>query len=585
MPAADTARLIASLELRDKEFQAGIKRATGGVDTLEKRLNKIGNIGAHGLRTAGRNLEKGLAIGAVAAGGALTYAVVKAVDLESAIADVNKTVEGTPGQLKEVTDGLVAMSNRIPVTTQDLFDIAAAAGAMGVARKDILSFTETVAVLGATTNLTSEDAAVALGQLQNVIGLTGDEFDNFAASLVDLGNKGNSTEAQILEVARRAGGAAKLIGVAKEETLGWAAAAANLGLNEELAGTALQNLFLKTQSLVSSGGKNMALFAKISGKSAKTVKDDFAKDAGGALEDFLKGLGKLPKDARLQAIQKLFGKGSGMTRLILGLSDSIDQNLTPSLNTSTTAWEKNTAATAEAEQRFATTQSQLITLHNNIDNAAATIGTALLPVLNELAKEGVTWLQDPATQAGIKAFSKDLAKGARDAVTWLKSLDWNAIANALQAGAGFAKGLIDAFLAAPPWLQAFLAGGFVANKFTGGALVSIGGEIAKGIGGALGGQFFARGSSPVNPVFVSGGGIGGAPIPGGPATSTLGKVANIASKVFIVGMAAEAADLIHGAISPGGGLEDGSTAARPCRPTISSGRSARRTRPSSTSSG
>ena len=37
---------------------------------------------------------------------------------------------------------------------------------------------------------------MALGQMKNVIGLTGDEFDNFAASLVDLGNKGNSTEAQ-----------------------------------------------------------------------------------------------------------------------------------------------------------------------------------------------------------------------------------------------------------------------------------------------------------------------------------------------------------------------------------------------------
>ena len=80
-----------------------------------------------------------------------------------------------------------------------------------------------------------------------------------------------------------------------------------------------------------------------------------------------------------------------------------------------------------------------------------------------------TWIS--GHQEEIKQFGQNLAKGIKDAVTWAKSLDWDKITRSLQAGAGFAKGLIDAFLAAPPWVQTFLAGGFVANKFTGGDAV------------------------------------------------------------------------------------------------------------------
>ena len=52
---------------------------------------------------------------------------------------------------------------------------------MGIAKDDLAAFTEQVAILGATTDVIVEDAATALGQLNNVIGVTGDEFDNFAA--------------------------------------------------------------------------------------------------------------------------------------------------------------------------------------------------------------------------------------------------------------------------------------------------------------------------------------------------------------------------------------------------------------------
>jgi TP901 family phage tail tape measure protein len=531
MGLAETAKLVAELKLDAKQFTAGFKKAMSSADNLDKRLGKIGKAGA---ASAARNIERAALLGAGAAAAGITFAVKSAIDWESAMAGVNKTIEATPAELADIEKGLIALSNKTPIAATDLAAIAEAAGALGIAKQDIISFTETVAIIGSTTNVTTEDAATALGQLGNVLRLTGDDYDNFAAALVDLGNKGASTEAQILEIARRAGGGANLIGVAKDATLGWAAAAANLGMNEELAGTSLQNMFLKAMPAFTKGSKTLQ---QVTGQTAAQLKKSFSKDASGAIESLLVDLGKMPKDARLEAVQKLFGKGSGLTRLVLGLSDSMDRNLAPSLDTATQAWAENTAATEEAEKRFKTTEAQLAILKNNVTNAATTIGTNLLPLVNELASELTTWIQ--GHQGEIKQFGMDLAAGIKEAVKWAKSLDWDKITASLQMGAGVAKGIVSAFTSAPPWLQTFLAGGFLANKFTGGALGDAIGAIFKAVIPSM----MVRAGLVNLSGPVAGGGPGGA-VPVGGKTGAVGKIGSVAGaigKVFLVGMAAAVA--------------------------------------------
>jgi TP901 family phage tail tape measure protein len=505
VPTAETQRLVAELEVKDRQFTSGMARAERSVTKLEKRFDRIGRSAQRGARTAGRNIERGIAVGVTAGAGALAFAVHEAAKQESAITGIAKTVDGN---IEGVVDELKKMATQIPSSFEELAGIAELGGAMGVAKDDLAAFTKQVAILGATTDVNVEDAATALGQFQNVIGLTGAEFDNFAASLVDLGNKGASTEAQILEIAKRSGGAAKLFGIAKEEMLGWASAAANLGLGEELAGTALQKLFVEGRKFIARGGKELKTFAKVSGMTAKEFQRAWEKDAGGALEQFILGLGELSEGERILTIERLFKRGSGITRLLVGLSGETD-NLTESLDTSRTAWIEGTAAQEEAEKRFRTTESMMKRLGNTVSLAAATIGSELLPVIVDLSQEGIDWLTEPKTQAALKAFSKDLAKGAREAVTWLKSLDWGSIASSLQTAAGFAKGLVDAFMGFPDWVKAAVLTGWGLNKLTGGALTDILGEGLK-IGFD---QFLGKGSSPANPLWVA---TVGAPLGGGP---------------------------------------------------------------------
>jgi hypothetical protein len=82
--------------------------------------------------------------------------------------------------------------------------------------------------------------------------------------------------------------------------------------------------------------------------------------------------------------------------------------------------------------------------------------------------------------------------------------------------AGAAKGIIQAFLGAPPWLQEAVVTGWGLNKLTGGAVMNIGVDLTKGaiggLAGVIGKGMFSRGSSPAAPMYVKdvAGGLGGA---------------------------------------------------------------------------
>lgn len=535
MAASETARLIAELSLSDK-LTPGVNKALGSVGRLETGLSRAtrgaGQV-ASGMARAGTRIAAGIGIG-------LAGAAKAAIDWEEAFTGVIKTVDEADLSAAGLTfddlaDGLRRMSTEMPNTAQELAGIAESAGAMGIAGKDILAFTKQVAILASTTNVSAEDAAMALGQLQNVIGLTGDEFDNFAASLVDLGNKGNSTESQILEIARRAGGAAKLFGVAKEETLGWAAAAANLGLNEELAGTALQNVFIKLLPKFTEGAKDLQ---QVTGKTAKELKRAFKEDAGGAIEDLIAQLGAMPKDKRLAAVQDLFGKGSGITRLVLGLAESFDKNLAPSLDTATESWEDATAAQLEFEKRNATVKSAIARLKNGVVDAAISIGEGFTPALGRAADKLSEFLKQDGNRAFLTSIGEDIGKSI-DKIDWKEVVDGaKSLIDVMKTALGFAKNLYDAFSLLPTPLKGAVVGLAALDKLSGGLIGGGLGGIVGGLGSAIAKSIAASipffGKAFVQPVFVTNMGVGGMGGGGGvPGKGGMG----VLSKLFLVGEA------------------------------------------------
>jgi TP901 family phage tail tape measure protein len=512
------------LRARDQASKAiaGVNKNLGKLEGSAARTGRgMGKLG-RAFGTAGL-----VAGGAIAAG--LAVSAKAAIDWEDAFQGVVKTVDATPKQFDEISESIRAMARDMPIAATELAAIAEAGGAMGIRANDIAAFTKQVAILGSTTNVSTEDAATALGQLQNVIGLTGDEFDNFAAALVHLGNKGASTEADILEIARRAGGAATLFGIGKESILGWSSAVANLGVNAELGGTALQNTFLKLMPKVA--GESKAL-QRIFGRTGKDIQQMFKKDAGRSLELFIRKLAKLPKAARLDAIQNVFGKGSGITRVLLGLTNNVD-GLSASLDDSADSWHKGAAAQEEFDKRNATVRSAITRLKNGVTDAAISIGEGFVPALGRAADKLSKFLGQEGNRNKLKAIGQDIGR-AIDKIDFERLIKTaEGVASALQPALAVLSEIAGMIGKLPPGLIG--AGGalVITNKITGGLVLSGVSDIVGGLGTSLARSMAASipvfGRAFVQPVFVTnmgaglpGGGGGASPLPTGGITPRIG---------------------------------------------------------------
>lgn len=149
------------------------------------------NKGISALKSSAKFAAKAVAVSMLVASAAIAgigiYSTKASIEFESAFAGVRKTVEGTEADFKMLERGIIEMSKKMPQTAAEIAKVSEAAGQLGIKTDAILGFTETMIMLGDTTNLSSEQAATALARLANITGMSQDDFDKLGSTIVDLG--------------------------------------------------------------------------------------------------------------------------------------------------------------------------------------------------------------------------------------------------------------------------------------------------------------------------------------------------------------------------------------------------------------
>lgn len=367
--------LRALLTLDTAQFQSGMRESAGSAKKFEGQLRSIGG----NLTQIGGTLTAAVTLPIVAAFGAATKS---AIDFESSFAGVRKTVDASEAEFAAMSAQFRGLSKEIPVSVHELNRLGEAAGALGIPKEDVIEFAEVMAKLGVTTNVTSDQAAESIAKIQNIFGASGKFTEEFASTLVDLGNKGASTEAEILALATRIASAGNTVGMTQAQVLGFSSAIANVGMEAEAGGSAFSRVVLSISQAITAGGAELARFAQVAGMSTQQFATLFQTDAAGAVTAFIGGLGRIKQsggdlNATLDALGFTEIRQSDLLRRLAGASDMVGL----SLQTANTAWQQNTALSAEAEKRFVTFQSQLTIFWNRLTDIGITLGTALLPVL------------------------------------------------------------------------------------------------------------------------------------------------------------------------------------------------------------
>lgn len=326
-------------------------------------------------------------MGLVAAGG-LALVTKAAMDWESAWAGVTKTVDGTTAELDKVEGGLRDLAKTLPATHAEIAGVAEAAGQLGVATGDIVSFTRTMVDLGETTNLTAEEAATSIAQMANVMGTSGADVDNLGSALVALGNDGASTEKQIVEMAQGISGAAAIVGASEADVLAIANAVASMGIEVEAGGTAVSRVLTDMAKATSQGGAKLEIFAETAGMSANEFVAAFKERPAQALATFTAGLDRIRASGGdvFTTLDDLGLSEVRVSKALLGMAASGDL-LTDSLDLGSKAWAENTALAEEAAKRYDTAASKGQVALNNIRDASIEFGNEALPVLAEVAEK------------------------------------------------------------------------------------------------------------------------------------------------------------------------------------------------------
>ena len=219
-------------------------------------------------------------------GDGMTAAAESSIEFESAFTGVRKTVDGTPEQLAAISDEIKRMAAETGVSTTTIAAVAENAGQLGVATENIASFTRTMLDLGESTNLTADEAAVAIARLTNIMGSGEDATSRLGSSLVALGNNFATTESEILEMATRLASAGKLAGMSEAQILALATAMSSVGIEAEAGGTAMTQTLNAIDRAASSGGDTLETFARVAGMSAEEFTAAWRTDAAGALTAF-----------------------------------------------------------------------------------------------------------------------------------------------------------------------------------------------------------------------------------------------------------------------------------------------------------
>lgn len=355
----------------DGEIQILTKLNT---DTLNADLNSMS--GMIGKSLGGINVSvAGVTAGLIAVG---KNSFEAGTSFESAFAGVIKTVDATDVELSQMREQFRELAMDIPITANELASIGEAAGQLGIANENILSFTETMANLGVATNLTAEQAATEFARFANIVQMPQENIDRLGSTVVALGNNLATTEGEISSMALRLAAAGDQAGLSEAQIFGFAGALSSLGLEAEAGGTAFSKVFTNINLAVQTGSADLKDFAEVAGMTTAEFSRAFQEDAAGAITAFVTGLGDVERTGK-SAIQIIDDIGISEVRMrdaLLRTAGSGDL-LVNSLDLANIAWEENTALTNEASQRYETMDSQLQLLENSMTNLGISIYDSL----------------------------------------------------------------------------------------------------------------------------------------------------------------------------------------------------------------
>lgn len=342
----------------------------------------VGSLGR--LNAAARAAAEGINVGALAAGVAGLAAVKMASDFESAFAKVRKTVDTSTTDIGKLRGSLIELSKTIPVTATEMATIAAMGGQMGITgERNLKKFTETVARLAVTSDMSSTSVAEMLARIAQANNIPISQIDRLGSSLVYVADKSNASANEVLRATMMMQGLGASAGLTAPQMFGLSAALVSTGLRIESMGNATGRMARDIAVAVARGGEKLTEMAKLAGMTAEEFRKLYKENAAEGLVAIIAGLAR-EGDKAFGSLEKLGWQNLRVSGTALNAARSVDA-VRKALKDADDGYRENTSLTEKSNIIFDTFASKMQLVKNGFTALGIEIGTSLLPTLKLLA--------------------------------------------------------------------------------------------------------------------------------------------------------------------------------------------------------
>lgn len=388
LKAMDTQMKTAGVSIRTVKTELdAAERSMAALTRRKESLNKA--MAAKTANAETRSAQKGQIIETVALGAALAAPINQAIKFETAMSNVDKAVDfASPiNGLKQMEASIKDMARTMPLAHTELAAIVAAGGKMGIAEKDLRTYTEVVAKMSTAWEMAPDAAGTAMGKIANVLHLAVGDLELVGDAINKLEDSGASDASQIVDVLQRISGTGVSAHMTAQQLSALAATFIDLGAAPEVAATGI-NAMINKLLAAPAGTKKFKEGLEEIGWAAEDMQQSMLKDANGTLIKFLNSLQGLDEAKRANLMADMFGAeySDDMQRFIGGL-DTYRKHMKTIGDTANYAGSMQDAFA----KKLGTTAAQLQIAANRTNELTTGSGGALLPAVKDVARAvGVT---------------------------------------------------------------------------------------------------------------------------------------------------------------------------------------------------
>lgn len=318
------------------------------------------------------------------------------VEAYASIDDAMSGVMKTTGMTREEVEALNESLKNIDTRTsqEGLLTIAQIGGRMGLAKDQILSFTEAVdkanVALGDSFSGGAEEISSVLGKISLAFketrdGDIGESLSRIGSAINEVGGKANATEPNIAAFVQRVGSMPEAFRPSVQEAVALGAAFEESSIDAEVASRAFGILMNKASTDVEG-------FARVMGQPAEAVRELINSNPTQFFTEFAKSLQGMDATQIGETLKGLKLNADGVVKIVGAMSGSYDR-FNEILQVSNTAFSENTSLMNEFNNVNGNSAAQLEKARKRMQELKVEIGQRLIPVITKITEMSAGTMQ------------------------------------------------------------------------------------------------------------------------------------------------------------------------------------------------